>query len=162
MSMRKTGLPLTEMDVDGRTKPAFVTVKEFSHIYVDEKARNGRSEEQWKEEKDRLFYNQAEEMFRGRVFSSVYLIGEGFDREWAKDSLAFLCMKRHVFMGQNLYTKGACYSAMQRCRDAEKRRLPLPWTGHDGVQHWHEYADPWKRRVLSHDFRRAELVCGKK
>ena len=104
-----------EMDVDGRTKPAFVTVKEFSHIYVDEKARNGRSEEQWKEEKDRLFYNQAEEMFRGRVFSSVYLIGEGFDREWAKNSLAFLCMKRHVFMGQNLYTKGACYSAMQRC-----------------------------------------------
>ena len=55
-----------------------------------------------------------------------------------------------VYKRQPVYQR----SLLQRyaaVRDAEKRRLPLPWTGHDGVQHWHEYADPWKRRVLSHE-----------
>ena len=31
-------------------------------------------------------------------------------------SLAFLCNRRKVFMGQNLYTKGACYAAMEYAR----------------------------------------------
>lgn len=104
-----------ELAVDNRTKPAFVRVEEKSHVFVDEKARSGMDEEQWKKEKDRRFLSQIQELFKGKVFSSAYLIGNGFDKEWARESLRFLCTRRHVFMGDNLYTKGACYGAMARC-----------------------------------------------
>ena len=55
-------------------------------------------------------------MFGKRTFSSVYLVGEEFDKSWMGNSLAFLCNRRKVFMGQNLYTKGACYAAMEYAR----------------------------------------------
>lgn len=43
-------------------------------------------------------------------------MGEEFDKSWMGNSLAFLCNRRKVFMGQNLYTKGACYAAMEYAR----------------------------------------------
>ena len=47
------------------------------------------------------------------VISSVYLAGTGFDGDWAKETVRYLCDDgRRVFQGMNLYTKGACYAAM--------------------------------------------------
>lgn len=47
------------------------------------------------------------------VISSVYLAGTGFDGDWAKETVKYLCDDgRRVFQGMNLYTKGACYAAM--------------------------------------------------
>ena len=46
-----------------------------------------------------------------RIISAVYLIGDGFDGEWMKESLQYLCAGRRVFLGKNLYAKGACYAA---------------------------------------------------
>ena len=48
----------------------------------------------------------------GQVISSVYLTGDGFDGEWMKSSLAYLCSNRRVFLGKNLYSKGACYAGV--------------------------------------------------
>lgn len=44
-------------------------------------------------------------------FSSVYLIGNGFDGKWMKRSILFLCKGRRAFIGNNLYSKGAGYGA---------------------------------------------------
>ncbi|MBP3735518.1 MAG: hypothetical protein J6I56_00690 [Lachnospiraceae bacterium] len=44
-------------------------------------------------------------------FSSAHLIGEGFGREWMKDSIQLLCRNCRVFQGDNLYSKGAAVSA---------------------------------------------------
>jgi hypothetical protein len=46
------------------------------------------------------------------LFSSVYLVGDGFDGEWMKLSLSHLCKGRKVFLGKNLYSKGACYGGV--------------------------------------------------
>lgn len=49
--------------------------------------------------------------------STFYLVGEGFQdigegSSWMKRSLQELCAKRrHVFVGQNFYVKGACYNS---------------------------------------------------
>ncbi len=47
--------------------------------------------------------------FADREVSTVYLIGDGFDGEWAKESLQEICQGRKVFLGKNLYSKAACY-----------------------------------------------------
>lgn len=57
-----------------------------------------------------------EETCQGRLFSSVYLIGNGFDGEWYHDSLRYLCRGRRVFRGNNLYSRGACYGAIEKNR----------------------------------------------
>ncbi len=50
----------------------------------------------------------------GERVSSVYLIGEKFAEGWMKGSLKFLCEGRRVFQGNNLYSKGACFTLMER------------------------------------------------
>lgn len=60
---------------------------------------------------DRQFAELAREKLRETYFSTVYLTGQGFSEQWLKESTKVLCMGRRVFMGQNLYTRGACYHA---------------------------------------------------
>lgn len=38
----------------------------------------------------------------------VYLTGKGFDGNWMKRTLNYLCAGRRVFFGQNLYANGSC------------------------------------------------------
>lgn len=53
--------------------------------------------------------------------SSLYLTGEGFNRESYPDRLTkFLCMRRKVFAGQNLFVKGAVYYCL---KDSDKEYL---------------------------------------
>ena len=62
--------------------------------------------------KDVAFGEVLREAFGKQIFSAVYLTGEGFDGDWMQQSLQRLCRGRRVFMGKNLYTKGACYAAV--------------------------------------------------
>lgn len=64
------------------------------------------------EQKDQEFEHIAEQVFTGRVVSCAYLIGDGFDGDWMKTSLQYLCRGRKVFLGKNLYSKGACYAGV--------------------------------------------------
>lgn len=53
--------------------------------------------------------------FDKQIISSVYLTGEKFDEsQLSKSLLSFLCSKRRVFAGQNLYVKGACVLAASK------------------------------------------------
>ncbi len=61
---------------------------------------------------DAAFAGMVREAESGRVVSSVYLIGSGFEGNWMRESLQAVCRGRRAFQGKNLYTKGACYSAM--------------------------------------------------
>lgn len=63
---------------------------------------------------DQAFLGALTDLFSKRQISTVYLIGEGFDGEWYRESLPVLCRGRRVFRGNNLYSKGACYAARQR------------------------------------------------
>lgn len=77
--------------------------------------------EEWLEElditqpSDEVFLRLAKERMEKRLISAVYLIGEGFyGEDWAKESLKYLCSRRRVFKGLNLYTRGAAFAAYDK------------------------------------------------
>ena len=54
-----------------------------------------------------------ENIFREHAVSSVFLVGDDFEEEWIQKHLKLLKTGRRVFMGKNLYVKGACYRGME-------------------------------------------------
>jgi hypothetical protein len=61
---------------------------------------------------DNDFARIAEYEVKKAYISSVFLTGIGFTNKWMKKSTNVLCQGRRVFVGQNIYTKGACYRAV--------------------------------------------------
>ena len=94
------------LERDQRTMPQLVTISE-------EQRNIDRAN------KDASFLKIVSEVTGGHIVSAVYLTGDGFDGEWMKESLSFLCKGRRVFMGKNLYSKGACYAAAGKCMTEE-------------------------------------------
>lgn len=103
----QSGLYYYALTRDMRTKPQVVSIAASG--------RNALSEEN----KDMDFLKVEQRAFENRIISSVYLVGEGFEGEWMKDSLTYLCRGRRAFIGKNLYSKGACYAAA--IRDMEEQ-----------------------------------------
>ena len=69
--------------------------------------------------RDLEFEQIIDRAFAGRAVSAVYLIGDGFDGDWMKRSLQKLCRGRRVFVGKNLYSKGACYAGFVKNRERD-------------------------------------------
>ena len=91
-----------------------MTVEEAARQPVNEKVRDGREGEDWDRERDRLFFELLKKVFERRNVTTTYLLGDYFDKTWARRSFQYLCHHRHAFQGKNLFTKGACYGAMER------------------------------------------------
>lgn len=117
--MRKVGLydfhdgivTYQEMSIDRKTRPAKV------HLSEPQSTPLSQFQEQW----DRDLSRYILDTLGDGVFSSVFLIGNEFHRDWAEKSLPLLARNRkHVFCGNNLYVKGACYGAKEK---AEEKRL---------------------------------------
>ena len=75
-----------------------------------------------KEDLDELFDGIIKESLADRQVSTVFLIGDGFKEDWARESLRTLCRGRRVFQGNNLYSKGACYALRERLYPTEISR----------------------------------------
>lgn len=102
------------LHIDRNTKPAIAKVDKVARQPMDDGVRAGRAEQEWKKEKDRLFFELLKKVFERRTISTSYLMGDYFNKSWAERSIQYLCYKRHAFQGGNLYSKGACYAAMER------------------------------------------------
>lgn len=102
------------LHINKATKPALVTVEQVARQPMGASVRDGRNDEEWNREKDRLFFELLKKVFERRNVTTSYLMGDYFDKSWAKRSFQYLCYHRHAFQGKNLYTKGACYGAMER------------------------------------------------
>ena len=63
---------------------------------------------------DVCFKQFVQGVFAKKLVSSVFLVGEGFENNWYPQSLKVLCNGRRAFLGNNLYSKGACYTAYRR------------------------------------------------
>lgn len=64
------------------------------------------------EKLDREFAEVARKKMKETYISAVYLTGAGFNDTWISKAKAVLCDGgRRAFMGQNIFTKGACYHA---------------------------------------------------
>ena len=58
-----------------------------------------------------------EGVFADHAISSVFLVGDDFEEEWMQQNLKVLRNGRRIFVGKNLYVKGACYYAMDLLED---------------------------------------------
>ena len=103
--------------VRGRGDELFVAVDEVANAHMKDvdKAKDA----------DERFKAFIQSVFDKKVVSSVYLTGEGFENNWYPASLKVLCNGRRAFLGNNLYSKGACYTAYRKCRDYEDSPIYL-------------------------------------
>ena len=72
------------------------------------------------EELDRFFAGIAKAKMRETYITTVYLTGPGFNDNWLDQATRVLCDGRRVFMGQNIYTQGACFHARHGAYEADK------------------------------------------
>lgn len=112
------------LSVNRRTKPVTVSIKKGNTKKLQETSLG----------RDRDFCCLIAESFENDIYSSVYMVGEGFDRSWAKESVRLLCRnQRHVFGGNNLFARGACFAAREK---VEERSLKgYLFLGNDLVRH---------------------------
>ncbi len=90
---------------DSNTRPTTVMVEEFPETTLPMEPK----------ERDARFCEYIRQTTQGEEFSGFFLVGRGFERYWARESLLLLCKaQRKVFYGNNLFAKGACYSALEK------------------------------------------------
>ena len=107
-NIEKEAAAFGELDVRKQTKPALVVVKRGTQIRLSEDAIS----------RDEEFYDFAKYSLGEDAYSSVFIIGNGFDKSWANKSIPLLCRhQRPVFYVNNLYCKGACYAAKEKVED---------------------------------------------
>lgn len=103
---------LRRLNSERRTNDLFVTVDEVGNAHLAEFAAITPFLELDPEQArsaDARFKSFIQGVFDKKVVSSVFLTGDGFEQEWYPDSLKVLCNGRRAFLGNNLYSKGACY-----------------------------------------------------
>ena len=112
--------------VRGRGDELFVAVDEVANAHMKELAAIYPVLNVDKaKDADERFKAFIQSVFDKKVVSSVYLTGEGFENNWYPASLKVLCNGRRAFLGNNLYSKGACYTAYRKCRDYEDSPIYL-------------------------------------
>ncbi|MEE1085865.1 MAG: DUF5716 family protein [Schaedlerella sp.] len=99
----------------GGGKNTFVTVDEVASAHMKELAAvYPVLIENKAKEADAMFCRFIESVFNKRIVSSVFLTGEGFENSWYPRALRVICNGRRAFIGNNLYSKGACYTAYRK------------------------------------------------
>ena len=106
------------MNRNQSTRPQLITLDVVNHGDITEN-------------KDEMFDEIIADTFGSKLFSSVYLVGDGFDGDWMKLSLSRLCKGRKVFLGKNLYSKGACYAGYVK---EGKRDWPFIFIGDNDLK----------------------------
>lgn len=101
---RGKDLKILQMEKNRRTTPMVIYIGQEKRVFHGEDAE---------------FQEIAEEYMEGERISSVFLIGEKFAEGWLDNSLKYLCNGRRVFQGNNLYSKGACFSLVERNKPSD-------------------------------------------
>lgn len=72
-----------------------------------------------------VFENIANTVLYKQIITTLYFTGLGFEDGWANELIKSLCAGRRVFIGQNLYTMGACYGAKELSGDESLGNIVL-------------------------------------
>ena len=90
---------------DSTAIPASVSVRSSEETVLPEEG----------EERDAAFARFVEKTLGSLECSGIFLVGDGFDRSWSKESLQLLCKgARKVYYGNNLFARGACFAALEK------------------------------------------------
>lgn len=115
--------------VSGRGADMFVTVDEVANAQMKELAAVYPVLNVDKaKDADERFKAFIQSVFEKKVVSSVFLTGEGFENNWYPSSLKVLCNGRRAFIGNNLYSKGACYASYRRMSEDDEMPIYLDET----------------------------------
>ncbi len=107
------GLLYYQIKLNKRTKPmiACLNKTDYSHDLNDRMLKNEQENHAY------IFENIANTALYKKLVTTLYFSGAGFNGGWADEVIRGLCTGRRVFMGQNLFTKGACYAAKELSGD---------------------------------------------
>lgn len=115
--------------ISGRGADMFVTVDEVASAKMKELAAVYPVLNVDKvKDADERFKTFIQGVFDKKVVSSVFLTGEGFENNWYPASLKVLCNGRRAFIGNNLYSKGACYTSYHKAKGEEDMPIYLDGT----------------------------------
>ena len=110
----ETNVEFRRLHSELSTKPTTVTVTTLGSAQLSLDAQ----------ERDEQFSDFIREYAGGNEYSSFFLVGKGFDRQWSKASLGLLCRaQRKVFYGNNLFSKGACFAAREKSPQSQIRSV---------------------------------------
>jgi len=112
---RANRMKVYRMECNRRTTPMVVYIDTEQYPFKEYELHQNAQESL-----DREFLELVPGICGSARISSVYLIGENYTEEWLKESLRLLCKGRRVFMGTNLYSKGACYGMQERLYAGEE------------------------------------------
>lgn len=113
----------------GKGRDTFITVDEVARAQMEElSAVYPVLNVDRAKDADIQFRQFVQGVFDKKLVSSVFLVGEGFENNWYPQSLKVLCNGRRAFLGNNLYSKGACYAAYKRSLDYEDSLIYLDET----------------------------------
>ncbi|MBQ8802957.1 MAG: hypothetical protein IJZ53_04910 [Tyzzerella sp.] len=113
----------------GKGQTTFITVDEVAQAQMEElSAVYPVLNVDRAREADVQFRQFVQGVFEKKLVSSVFLVGEGFENSWYPQSLKVLCNGRRAFLGNNLYSKGACYTAHRRIVDYKDAPIYLDET----------------------------------
>jgi len=115
----KNYLKAFKLNINTKTTPSTGIVSRENFEHIKPIGKMVLKEEDKNKELDLLVKDELKNYFGVQPISCVFLCGEGFDGDWSKETLRFLCMGRRVFQGKNLYTKGACYHAAKKLQKNE-------------------------------------------
>lgn len=99
-----------QLHQDRTVLPNVIGVEELQISGIEKiHQQDGMTKEEILKHKEAILSQSLDEILGGKLISSVYLVGNGFEGDWMEHSLSRLCAGRRVFSGMNLYTKGTCY-----------------------------------------------------
>ncbi len=109
------------LECNKRTTPIVVLIDEevYDTLVIPEQGEPEEIKQDAYHLADDRFLEILKSQCEGRIISSAYLLGDGFKAEWNEKSLQFLCRNRRVFQGNNLFSRGACFSLMEKDTPSE-------------------------------------------
>lgn len=109
-------LRVYRLEWNRRTTPvvSFVTAEECRECVQPLWTEEETEKKKQMEELDEKALENVISVFQNREIGSVFLIGSGFQENWAERTLQYICRGRRVFKGNNLYSKGAAYGALEK------------------------------------------------
>lgn len=109
------------MERNKKTTPIVVLIEEqtYDTLKLPDEADEDEIKTSLYKLADEKFLDILNKQCDERIVSCAYLLGDGFRNDWAKESLRFLCRNRRAFQGNNLFSKGACFGALERIEPSE-------------------------------------------
>lgn len=110
------------LECNRRTTPqvVFITEQSYPQMHRVIWAEEENQRQQQRQQLDEQFTRLAQQELDGVMVSTIYLLGDGFKENWTSEALKVLCRNRRVFQGNNLYSKGACYGALERITPSDE------------------------------------------